>query len=339
MAGFASQAALFKVAKQTAKGTAATAGFWSAIAEQSGLNPRRDEINQTPEHGMGYDRATEHKSATQFGSYLVTGNLQTGGYTETLGYLLLGAGFTVTTTGAGAAKTHVFKLASRDNYSWLSIISKIGSAAKKAVDCRVNRLGLEAGVDVLRYTAGFLGLTYSDATGSETGTDEARTKLSPAIGSLILTLGGVQIVNTTADQVQRVTMDINNALSEDERSLFRFKRADLPQTGLDITGAVEGLELDYTDTYNQLMRSGATSGEPSTAVAVGSLVYHLDSAIDIPTTSTPYSLDVNLASIEATLDDFQAEGNNIVRWNTRYRMIDDVADPVIITLVNGKASY
>lgn len=338
MAGIPSESAYFQIAKQTAKGTAPTA-YTMAMAEQSGINVRRDEVTQTPEHGIGAGRATDHKSATQYGSYLVTGSLRQAAYTTTLGLLLLGAGFKVTTTGASPNKTHAFKLANRDECHWMSILSKIGTVTRRAVDCRISALGIEAAVDSMRYNATFAGLTMNDALGTETSTNEDLAKLSPAIGSLILTVNAVPIVNTTTDTLQRVTMDIANPLDEGDRALFRFKRSDLSQSGLGITGVIEGMDLNYSTTYNQLMRAGAATGEPSTVCAMGTLVYHFDSAVNIAGAAVPYSLDVNLASAEFTLDDFTADGNNIVRWNTRYRMIDNVTDPVTITIVNARATY
>lgn len=336
--GFASTGALFQVGKQTAKGTAATA-YLTALAEMSQINARRDAVQQAAEHGIATTRTTDHKAVTQFGSYLVTGSLRTNAYMNMPGLLLLGAGFKVATTGATAAKTHTFKIANRTELTWLSILSTIGDTARRAVDCRVNTLGFEAAPDTARWNAGFLGLTMDNAAGTETTTAEDTNKVSPAVGSLVLTVGGTQIVNTSTDQIQRFTMDIANPLSEDERALFTSKRSDLPQTGLGITGKIEGLELDYTDTYPKLMRNGLTTGEPYMEAAKGSLVVQIKSPANIATDSVPYMLEITLGSIEVTLDDFQAESNNIVRWNTSYRMIDDVTDPAIIKLVNTKTTY
>ena len=338
MAGFASTAAYFRVGKQTAKGTAATA-YTTALAEMSAMNARRDAIQQTAEHGIATTRTTDHKSVTQFGSYLVTGSLRQGAYTTALGLLLLGSGFKVTTSGAGAAKTHTFKIANRDELTWLSILSTIGDTARRGVDCRVNTLGFEFAPDTARYNASFLGLTLDNAAGTETFTTEDTNKLNPAVGSLVLTVGGQSIVNTSTKTIQRFTMDIANPLSEDERALFTSKRSDLPQTGLGISGKIEGLELDYTTTYPYLMRNGLTTGEPYMEAAKGSLVVQIKSPANIATDSVPYMFEITLGSIEVTLDDFQAESNNIVRWNTSYKMIDDVTDPAIIKLVNTKTTY
>lgn len=336
--GFASTAAYFRVGKQSAKGTAATA-YLTALAEQSQINARRDAVQQSAEHGIATTRTTDHKAPTSFGSYLVTGSLRQNAYTTTLGLLLLGAGFKVTTTGAGASKVHTFKIANRNELTWLSLLSTIGDTPRRAVDVRVNTLGLEVSPDTARWNAGFLGLTLDNAAGTETFTTEDTNKLSPAIGSLVLTVGGQEIVNTTTDQIQRITMDIANPLSEDERALFTPKRSDLPQTGLGISGKIEGLELDYTTTYAYLMRNGASTGEPHMEAATGSLVFKLESPADIAGDTVPYSLEVTLGSIEVTLDDFAAEGNNIVRWNTSYRVIDNITDPAVIALVNAKTSY
>ena len=50
MAGISSTSALFKLAKQSAKGTPATA-FLCGMMEQHGANVAFDQFDDTPEHG------------------------------------------------------------------------------------------------------------------------------------------------------------------------------------------------------------------------------------------------------------------------------------------------
>ena len=340
MAGFPSVNATFKVAKQASKGTAPTTGFITGLMEQSGMSPRFDPLAQSAEHGIAVARVTEHRSATKYGSYAVGGPFRMNFYPHAIGRFLQGAGFKVTGagSGAGAAKTHVFKLAERADHHWLTFLSLIGDEAKRATDCRLTALNFAASPDELKVSGNYLGLTYDDAAGTETTTAENTTKLVPSVGSLVLTVNSVEIVNTATDTLSRFTMDIANPLDEADRSVFRFKRVDLPQTGLGITGSIEGLDLVYAN-YDELIRAGAASGEPSSNIATGSLVWKVESATDIPTDTVPFSFEMNLGSVEVTIDDFTADGANMVRWNTRYRMIDNITDPAIITLVNTMSTY
>ena len=340
MAGFPSVNATFKVAKQAAKGTAASTGFITGLMEQSGMSPRFDQLAQSAEHGIAIARVTDHRSPTQYGSYAVGGPFRMNFYPHLIGRLLQGCGFGVSGAGAGAgaAKTHTFTLATRANHHWLTMLSLIGDEEKRATDCRLTGLQFAASPDELKVSGNYLGLTYDDAAGTETTTAENTTKLVPSVGSLVLTVNSVDIVDTATDTLSRFTMDIANPLDEADRSVFRFKRVDLPQVGLGVTGSIEGIDLDYA-TYDELIRAGASSGEPSAQVATGSLIWKVESATDIPTDTVPFSFEVTLASIEVTLDDFTADGSNMVRWNTRYRMIDNVTTPISIALVNTMATY
>ena len=340
MAGVPSVNALFQVAKQASKGTAPTTGFITGLMEQSGMSPRFDPLAQSAEHGIAVARVTDHRSPTKYGSYAVGGPFRMNFYPHLIGRLLQGAGFETAGAGAGAgaAKTHTFTLSERADHHWLTMLSQIGDEKKRATDCRINALSFAASPDELKVNGTYVGLTYDDAAGTETTTAENTTKLVPSVGSLVLTVNSVAIVDTATDTLSRFTMDIANPLDEADRSVFRFKRVDLPQVGLGITGSIEGLDLTYTN-YDELIRAGASSGEPSSDVATGSLVWKVESAGDIPTDTVPFSFEVTLASVEVTLDDFVADGSNMVRWNTKYRMIDNVTTPISIALVNTMATY
>lgn len=339
MSGVSSTTALCKVGKQSAKGTGINTGLICGMLTQSGFNVDFDELDDQQEHGcrtVSVDRATAHKTQTDRAGYVVRGNLRGYLYPKMIGMMLLGAGFKPTTTlVATGVYSHVFKLAERADYSWLTVLSKIGSVTRRAVDCRINSLAIEANTRGINWTAGMLGLSTGTAPGSETGSDEALVKMLPGEGTLTLLDGATTILEDGTDVLQALNMNIANPLDDEDQSLFAFTRADLQQQGVDVTGKLNGLEVDY-DNYTLLVYGDGTT--PSPSVKVLSLDWKWESAVEF-VTNYPYSLRVQVPQAEFNLDDFEANGNNIVRWDTTWRMVDNVTDPITVTLVNGTASY
>lgn len=343
MSGTASSTAAVKFAKQSAKGTAATTGFTTALATRSSLNAAFDNPQRTVEHGAGaLDRATAHKHSTRRGSYLARAQYAGYLYPNLIGLLLLGAGFKCTTTGAGADKTHVFKLGLRSEQLWLTMLETIGTKTRMAKDLRVGSLNLIGNQQNVNVEATLAGLAMADAAGSETTTAEDTNELLGSEGTLSLHYdpagANTEILNTSTDSVQEVRLQIANPADENDRSIHTFGRADLPQTGVDITTNINGIDLDY-DIYEKIVEGGSSGNAPSANTAICSLSYSFETAVNIATAAVPYSCTILIPHLEVNLDDFTAEGDNLIRWNLTGRMIDDVTDPITITLVNAKTSY
>lgn len=340
MSGVSSTTALCKIGKQASKGTPVNTGLICGMLTQSGFFPDFDELDDLNEHGcrtVSTDRATVHKTAMDRAGYVVRGNLRGYLYPRLIGLMLVGAGFTPTTTTVETGVyQHVFKLSTRAAHKWLTVLSKIGDRTLRATDARVNSLAIDANTRGVNWTAGLLAITTDDAPGSETGTEEALVKILPSTGSLTIMDGATEIVNTATDSLLGLSLNIANPLDDADQSLFAFTRADLPQQGVDITGQVTGLELDYTTYYDLLVYGGGS--DPAASVAVLDINYKWESAVEI-TTGNPYSLEIDIPAAEVTLNDFNAEGNNIVRWDFSYRMIDNSTDPIAITLINDVATY
>ena len=143
MSGVSSTTALCKVGKQSGKGTGINTGLICGMLTQSGFNVDFDELEDLQEHGcrtVSVDRATVHKSQTDRAGYIVRGNLRGYLYPKMIGMMLLGAGFKPTTsTVTAGVYSHVFKLATRAEFNWLTVLSKIGDVTRRAVDCRIER--------------------------------------------------------------------------------------------------------------------------------------------------------------------------------------------------------
>jgi len=345
MAGVSSTSATFRVARQSGIGTAATTGFVTGLMEQSGMYPAFDEMQITPEHGAAglVDRATARKSATPRSGYLVRGSFRSRFYPNLIGLLLRGAGFGSTSSGTNQ-KTHVFTLATRPNHAWLTILAAIGGRERRATDARVSRLTLTAQPDGLKWSGEYRALTEANSAGTETGTNEDTNEILPSVGSLTMKYdpagANTTILTTSTSELNRLTLDIANPLDEADQALFRFGRADLAQTGMDITGTVEGAPMTWTN-YDTLMRNGGAN--PSATPAICSLTYAFSSSVNIPGSSpaAPYSFTVTIPRVEVTIDEdgFTPEGENLIRWTYSYRMIDTTATPITLTLINNFAAY
>lgn len=343
MAGITSTAARLRVAKQSGKGTAASSGFITAVLNQSGLNVAFDNTQKPAEHGIAYSRATARKTATRRGSYLGRGTFRGSLYPDAFGLWLLGAGFAVTTSGASANKTHTFKLAARDANPWLTVLWDLNSNERRLTDTRVTRLLIDGSPEGVYQEGDFAGLTVGESTGSETTTAEDTVgEMLPSNGTLTLQYDPagtpVTVVETPTDSVGAVQITINNPVDENDRSIHRFARADLKQTGVDVSVALRGLDIDW-DIYNYIVNGGASAAAPSANSQIFSLTYSFESTVNIAGTAAPYSATITIPRLELTIEDFRADGDSMVTWNTTGNMLDQTTDPITIALVSKKASY
>lgn len=343
MAGTPSTSATLKVARQSAKGTPATTGFITGLMEQSSFFVAFDEAQKAAEHGAGaVDRATARKSATQRSGYLVRGSFRQNFYPNLLGMWLRGAGFGVATTGT-TERTHVFTLATRANVPWLTVLHAVGGRERRATDVRVNKLTLTAQPDSAKWSGEWRGLIESNAVGTETTTAESTAaELVSSEGSLEMNFDPAgtptEILNTSTDDLTRFTFDIANSLDEADQALFRFGHADLVQTGLDITGTVEGALIDWA-AYDLLVRNSGAN--PSSAAAVCDLDVTIRSVVNLAGAAVPASFRIQIPRIEVLYneDSFTAEADNLIRWSYNWRMLDIVTTPITITLVNLYTAY
>lgn len=336
-----STTARFKAARQSVKGTPVTTGFICGMLTRSSLFPRFDYAEKGAEHGCGgADRATQHRSPSVRSSYLAIGSARGFLYPDLIGMLLAGAGLTATTTGAGTDKTHTFKLSTRSAVSWLTILETIGDETLRGTDVRVETLSVEATPDGITFDAALKGLKIDYDAGTETSSNETMVEILPSLGTCTVAFdpagANTTMVSGASDYLTRTSFQIANPF-DDEKSLWEFRRGDLMQKGIDVTGRIEGLPLTY-DNYEMIVNGANNATDVSANTAICSVAMTWQSA-GFVTGSTPYSLTLSVPRAEVNLDDFVAEGDNIVRWNFNWRMIDNTTDPLVITLVNAKTAY
>jgi hypothetical protein len=182
----------------------------------------------------------------------------------------------------------------------------------------------------------FEGMALSEAqsAGSETVTTDTNVPFMPNSGSLTLTVSATNIVAACKSN----EMVIANPLSRDENFLFSFGNADLPQTGMSITGTIGDIDISY-DLYKRL-HWGGTSGTGIVNTPVeGALSYTYQSAVNISGAAVPYSLNVSVPTAMITMGQFQAQDDNLVRGALTWEMVDTGTEPITITLSNGQAAY
>jgi hypothetical protein len=281
--------------------------------------------------GDGLDRVAFLRFVEMFGG---SGRL----YPALVGVLLRGAGFGVTTVDNTTYKTHTFKIAARDVAAWLSIMHRLGEGSdqfeRKAKDARVSQLTLRAGRDGLDMDFEGMALSEAQSAGSETVTTDTNVPFMPNSGSLTLTVSATNIVAACKSN----EMVIANPLSRDENFLFSFGNADLPQTGMSITGTIGDIDISY-DLYKRL-HWGGTSGTGIVNTPVeGALSYTYQSAVNISGAAVPYSLNVSVPTAMITMGQFQAQDDNLVRGALTWEMVDTGTEPITITLSNGQAAY
>lgn len=337
-----SPTARFKAAIQASQGTAKTTGFICGMLTRSSLAPRFDIADKGAEHGCGgTDRATVHRSPSVRSSYIAAGSARGYLYPDLVGMLLTGAGLTAVTTGAGADKTHTFKLAPRTAQKWLTILESMGGNELRGTDVKVDQLTFEATPDGVTFDASLKGLKIDESVGTETSSNETITEMLPSLGSLTMYYDPAgtnhEEINTATDTLTKASIQIANPLNDD-KGIWDFRRADLSQRGIDIIGRVEGVEIDW-ETYERIVNGADNGTDPSANTAICAVTYKWQSATNIPTAAVPYSLEFALPRCEVTLDEFAADGDNLVRWNYNWRMVDNTTDPIVVTLVNGVTAY
>ncbi|MCO5214328.1 MAG: hypothetical protein M9936_31900 [Caldilinea sp.] len=329
----------FALAVQAAKGTPATANFFSGRFLMSGGGPQYDVIETMYEHFRGAgSRPTTRKTISQRSSYIVPFAAQGNLYPLFLGAALRGIGFGVSSAGTDPEYTHTFTVAARDSMPWLSGIIGRGDGAgawdRKFVDGRLETLQVQGGPRGLTLAVAGSALQEADALGTETFVNEAAELLVPSVGSATITIGG----GAFTGPVRGLQWQISNQVDKNEQRLFNFERGDLQPLGLDCALQLMAIDVD-ADLYAEFHMNNATTDAPAPASIPGAIEFTFSSANDIPTGSNPYSLTVAIPSVEFRMGAVQSQRNQLIRTNLAALMIDDASAPITVTLVNSRATY
>ena len=295
-------------------------------------------------------RATAKKSPTTLLGYLVRGDALSNEVTaDAIGYWLLGAGFKVsstTDTPEVGANTHVFTLAEESALKWLTIRNLVGDTAgtgfeNEIVGVRSTELSFTDDKEGFTYSVSNLGLTIAKATGTPTETNEDATKLVRYNGSISIIQGANTLVNSASQtgKHQGLTINIANPVDEEDFGMRQLTRAGLPQQGVDVTGTLDGIELLKTN-WEMVVWGSAGATAPGGSSFVAAYLNKYTSTGNIASTSTKYSIEFSLPSVEFYLDsDPSASGQGKVRGDFSWQMIDNVSQPITVTLINARSAY
>lgn len=340
MAGSSSTARM-AVAWQGAKGTAATANFLSGLFTNSHMAPAFTYLRTLQEHGGA---ATQRPTAKRSSDYRESALMEWGGagrlYPALLGTLLRGSGFGVASVNNTTHRTHTFTIADRSAAAWLSVMHRLNEGGdqfeRKARDARVQKLTVRAGRDGIEQSFEGLALSEAQSSGSETVASETNIPFVPSeAGSISLTVGGTNLVA----QTKNVEITIDNALGRDEYFLFGFGNADLPPTGLRVSGSIGDIDLSY-DLYKRLHWGGAAGTGMVPASVEGALSLTYESAVNIAGAAVPYALTFAIPVVQVQPVAPVAQDDQLIRVGLNWEMVDAGAGaPITITLVNLQTAY
>lgn len=334
----------FSLGVQSAKGSAATA-YKTALAEESSSSPKFDVREPKFEHPSAVARATKVKIAQQRVGYTVPVAAKFLLRPRFIGTVLRGLGFAVSTAGSSPAYTHTFTLTTSALDAWLTALKLDvddggNTLLRKITDTRLNKLTVDVGVDEISCDITGIGLAEGLGSGSETKVAETPVELSPASGSATITIAG----NTVTSPVRGNQLDIESSLDDTDRVLWSSVRNSLPRSDINVMGTLKGIDFDYNtyEWYYRTMYGGAsgTGTAPVLTPATGTLTYNYTSLSNIPTGVVPYKFQVTIPSLYWEISgEPKSSGNNLVRIDAKWTMIDDSATPVTIVVVNDQSTY
>ena len=344
-----SRVATFKMATQSAKGTAATTGFHCGVTQTDGFGEEWEMIDKDAEHGCAAgSNVYAMKSPSIRTYYTVAGSTKAYLYPNLIGIMLRGLGFAAATSGT-TILTHVFTAAASGADVYCTALSAMGADSgavleRKAVDCKVTKLDINADSKGVVYSSEFLGLSSGDALGTETKTDEPAYAMMPNNGTFTLSFdpGGtpVTISSNATNPPRGLKASFTNPVFEDDYALWSTALGSLLRsTGIAAEGSFDSMPVIWAN-YNRLMRGGASGVAPSATWLPCSLQWKFNTA-EFVSGATPYSLQVDIPRAQVWLDpkNFDNNGADDVRWSASWKCYAGTATPITFTLINATTTY
>lgn len=342
--------ATFKVAKQSAKGAAASTGYHCGVMKASGGDAEFNLVESGVEHGCAVGtNMFRDKSQRARTYYTVPVSAEAWLYPNVIGPLLLGLGMSDSVSGT-TIKTHVITpVTTAANDPYLSVLTDIGADSGSALerlikDVRTTQLKIDANQDGVSYSAELSGLSLAASAGTETKTDEPAYKMLRNSGTFALTYdpaGTPVVISSHSSAPPRgLSITIDNPVTTEDYALWSAALNDSPRgDGIRVEGEFSGLPITWS-VYKQLTWGGTSGTAPSTTWLPCSIDFKFQTA-EIISASTPYSLQITIPRAEVWIDPagFKANGADDIRWTAKWRLIASTSTPFTATLVNAIASY
>lgn len=270
---------------------------------------------------------------------------------NSLGHLLLmlcGVD-TVSTSGLpSGAYQHTFTpyALGAGNLPWYCTAKDVaGAYAEQYLNTRMTALKLDVPKSaIMTGTASLDAITPSTITSASLGTKtfDSSPQFQTCIGSLTLTPEGSGS-NISADSVivERLSLNYNNNLSNDEFYVGSFYRADSTLLQRTVT-----VDMDFTIRDPALIAAvynngavGASAWSPT--IYRGTLAVTMNTAYNIPTTAIPYSVVFNFPGIDFLMMPVNMQGSDLIRatLSTQVTLGPSGSDRFNVVLTNNVASY
>jgi hypothetical protein len=203
----------------------------------------------------------------------------------------------------------------------------------RATDARVEQWSLEAGPRGIQQTFAGTGIKEDPADGTETSVNETDAMLLPSKGAATITVMGESFTSP----IRGLRFVVSNPVDKREQELFALTRSDLPQTGMEVGGEFQGIDMTFAN-YKLLKWAADTATGPTEKAITGDVSFKFESAEMLEAT-TPYSAEVIIPNCEFRLGNFRARGIDLVRAPLAFLMLDAAATPLTVKFVNGVAGY
>lgn len=332
---------------QTVKGTYATTGVQLARGGSAETMPEFDYI-ENENHMLGvHERSTSAQSIPERSSVRVPLNYEIYAYPLATAMMLFGIGF-VPGTGVTASgiTTHKMVKSNAGDAPYITNYLRMGTGANKWTrqiqDVRLSQAVLTlARNQSPTWRAVGMGLKETGiAEGGYTVNAEATTQFLPFLGGMLWNLAVGSDYDFGLPREHVITFD--RPIEEDDQLIHQYARNDNQEMSFSVMGEMRGMEFSPL-VYNELFYNGVGSmngASLSTAPLISGLTMELNTSQNIPSAAAPYKFILNIPKCEIRALNFRAQGNDLIRCDIRWRMIDDAAAPPIrIELTNNVASY
>ena len=209
-----------------------------------------------------------------------------------------------------------------------------GAAAfeRRLTDARIEMYRLDGSVKGLEQVFAGFGITEDEATGTETSTNETDAMLLPSRGEATVTVNGGCVHvgfphHPPADHEHPGSC---------RAAVVHIQARRPPTKGIDVSGILGRVDLEKA-IYKEMYWGGASGTTPVPQPAYGSISFKFEAAEEAET-GTPYSVEFVLPRVELRMGNFQSRGQDLIRFDIQFMMIDDVTTPLTINIVNKVAT-
>ena len=333
---------LFAMGVQTAKGIANTNPFaFRAVSVDS--TPNFDLIeNQNQMIGV-HERATAQQTLPERSGISIPLSVDFGMYPRSIGVCLAGIGMVENTplvqnpTGTApkvGVTAHQWVKANQVDAAYLTTYIKMGESAgafsRRVFDTRLssmewtlNRQGANATIAGLGLDERIVGAT------DYTTTPEYQSMIMPFLGRMSwLGVGGLPAYDFGC--VREMTITWDRPVEEDDQCLHEYQRNDNQELSFSLSGATRGIDFSF-GFYKHMIYGGAAAVKPSQTVLLTGLNFMWETGLPIPNSAPqqPFRLMMYIPKAEIRLTNFRASGNEVVRADMTWSMIDDQATPPV----------